>query len=97
EGRDAERARRRPRRLHHREPQAGRLMENEDHKITVERREKLKALRTKGIAFPNDFRRKDFAGGLHAQWGEQTKEALAERKPPVSVAGRMMLKRVMGK
>ena len=72
-------------------------MENEDHKITLERREKLKALRAKGTAFPNDFRRKDFAGALHAQWGEQTKEALAERKPPVSVAGRMMLKRVMGK
>ena len=52
-------------------------MEQEDHKITIERREKLKALRAKGRAFPNDFRRKDFAGALHGQWGEQTKEALA--------------------
>jgi lysyl-tRNA synthetase, class II len=72
-------------------------MEQEDHKIALERREKLKALRAKGQAFPNDFRRKDFAAALHQQWGEKTKEALEERKPPASVAGRMMLKRVMGK
>ena len=72
-------------------------MEQEDNKLTEERREKLKALRTKGNAFPNDFRRKDFATALHGQWGEKTKEELAERKSPASVAGRMMLKRVMGK
>jgi lysyl-tRNA synthetase class 2 len=72
-------------------------MDNEDNKLVEERREKLKALRAKGNAFPNGFRRKDFAGALHQQWGEQSKEALAERKPPVAVAGRMMLKRVMGK
>ena len=72
-------------------------MENDDNKLTEERREKLKALRARGQAFPNDFRRKDFAAALHQQWGEQSKEQLEERKPPASVAGRMMLKRVMGK
>jgi lysyl-tRNA synthetase class 2 len=72
-------------------------MEQEDNKLTEERREKLKALRARGQAFPNDFRRKDFAAALHQQWGEKSKEELQERKPPASVAGRMMLKRVMGK
>ena len=36
-------------------------MESEDNKLIEERREKLKALRARGNAFPNDFRRKDFA------------------------------------
>ena len=72
-------------------------MEQEDNKLTEERREKLKALRAKGNAYPNDFRRKDFAAALHDQWGGNSKEALEERKPPASAAGRMMLKRVMGK
>jgi hypothetical protein len=31
-------------------------MEQEDNKLIDERREKLKALRAKGIAYPNDFR-----------------------------------------
>jgi lysyl-tRNA synthetase class 2 len=34
---------------------------------------------------------------LHTQYGEQEQAALAEAKHPASVAGRMMLKRVMGK
>jgi lysyl-tRNA synthetase class 2 len=72
-------------------------MEQEDNKLTEERREKLKALRAKGNAFPNDFRRKDFANDLHHQWGEKGKEDLEKQKPPATVAGRMVLKRVMGK
>src|SRR5262245_20856918 len=69
----------------------------EDNKLVEERREKLKALRAKGIAFPNDFRRKDLAADLHRKLGEKTKEQLEALKAPASVAGRMMLKRVMGK
>src|SRR5262245_39540097 len=69
----------------------------EDNKLVEERREKLKALRAKGIAFPNDFRRKDLAADLHRKLGEKTKEELEKEKPPATVAGRMMLKRVMGK
>ena len=72
-------------------------MEQEDNKLTEERREKLKALRAKGNAFPNDFRRKDFANDLHHQWGEKGKEDLEKQKPPATIAGRMVLKRVMGK
>jgi lysyl-tRNA synthetase class 2 len=70
---------------------------NDDNKLSEERRAKLKALRAKGNPFPNDFRRKDFAAALHEQWGGKSKEELEERKAPASVAGRMMLKRVMGK
>ena len=33
----------------------------DENKLIAERREKLKALRGQGIAYPNDFRREDFA------------------------------------
>jgi lysyl-tRNA synthetase, class II len=69
----------------------------DDNKLVEERREKLKALRARGIAFPNDFRKKDAAAELHARFGEKGKEELEKQKSPAVVAGRMMLKRVMGK
>jgi lysyl-tRNA synthetase class 2 len=72
-------------------------MEEEDHKIAMERRAKLKALRAKGNAFPNDFRRKDFSKDLVSRFGGRSKEDLEKERPPAVVAGRMMLKRVMGK
>ncbi len=76
-------------------------MEQEENKLIEERREKLKALRAAagkpGAAFPNDFRRRDFARDLASRYGESTKEQLEKEKPRVALAGRMMLKRVMGK
>ena len=69
----------------------------EDNKLVDERREKLKALRSAGPAFPNDFRRKDLAGNLARQHGDKSKEQLEKERIDVTVAGRMMLKRVMGK
>ena len=69
----------------------------EENKLIEERREKLKALRAQGIAFPNDFRRKDFSFELHEKYGEKSKEELEPLKIEAAVAGRMMLKRVMGK
>ena len=69
----------------------------EENKLIEERREKLKALRAGGIAYPNDFRRADFAGILFKSHGEKTKEDLEKEKIPATVAGRMVLKRVMGK
>jgi lysyl-tRNA synthetase class 2 len=71
-------------------------VEPEDNKLIDERREKLKQLRSRGPAFPNDFRREHVAAQL-AQHGGQTKEALEKAAIPAKVAGRMMLKRVMGK
>ncbi len=69
----------------------------EENKLVEERREKLKALRAKGAAFPNDFRPAHHAGELAARYGGLDKAALEKQNAVVSLAGRMMLKRVMGK
>src|SRR3989475_11226256 len=69
----------------------------EDNRLIEERREKLKALRAAGSAYPNDFRRRDLASQLNASHGEKTKEALETTPVAASIAGRMMLKRPMGK
>ncbi|HHL2560553.1 TPA: lysine--tRNA ligase [Yersinia enterocolitica] len=61
------------------------------------RREKLAALREKGIAFPNDFRREHLSDQLHAEYGEKTNEELEALDIEVTVAGRMMTRRIMGK
>jgi lysyl-tRNA synthetase, class II len=69
----------------------------EDNKLVDERREKLTALRGSGQPFPNDFRRAHLAGDLARRFGDKTKEELEKPRVEVKVAGRMMLKRVMGK
>ena len=70
----------------------------DDNQLMVERREKLKALRAGGaIAFPNDVKPGHRAEALFAQYNGKTKEELEPLAVTVSVAGRMMLKRVMGK
>jgi len=69
----------------------------EDNKLVDERREKLKALRASGAAFPNDFRRKDLSVDLLRRFGEKSKQDLEKEKPAATIAGRMMLKRPMGK
>lgn len=67
------------------------------NQIIAERRAKLNAIREKGVAFPNDFERKNLAGHLIAEFGEKTHDELEAAQIQVAVAGRMMLKRVMGK
>ncbi|MEJ2058934.1 MAG: lysine--tRNA ligase, partial [Gammaproteobacteria bacterium] len=69
----------------------------DEHKLIAQRRDKLKRLREAGVAFPNDFRRDCMAGELHAEYGELDNETLEARGLRVSVAGRMMAKRIMGK
>ncbi len=71
-------------------------LQDENH-VIAERREKLKAIRAAGVAFPNDFKPEHFAADLHQQYGELENEALEVKAVTVKVAGRMMLKRVMGK
>ncbi|MDX8397559.1 MAG: lysine--tRNA ligase [Mariprofundaceae bacterium] len=61
------------------------------------RREKLKVLREAGLDYPNTWRTNAFAAEIHAKYGELEKEALVELAVEVSVAGRMMAHRVMGK
>jgi lysyl-tRNA synthetase class 2 len=77
----------------------------DENQLIAERREKLKALRQaqsegKGVAFPNDFKPQHHAQALHEQHGQTEAEALngeGATHVQVSIAGRMMLKRVMGK
>jgi len=69
----------------------------DENQIIAERRAKLAALREKGQAFPNDFRRDALAGDLHARYGGEANETLEATPIAVNVAGRMLLKRVMGK
>ena len=69
----------------------------DENQIIALRREKLNKIRQHGIAFPNDFSRNAFAGDLQAQYGALEKAELDPQEIPVKVAGRMMLKRAMGK
>jgi lysyl-tRNA synthetase class 2 len=72
----------------------------DENKLIAERRAKLHALRERGIAFPNNFRRVDETGELHAEYADAevwTAEALEAKPRRVAVAGRLMAKRIMGK
>lgn len=69
----------------------------DENQIIAERRAKLHAIRAKGIAYPNDFKRQHMSAPLQETYAHLEKEALDELAVPVAVAGRMMLKRVMGK
>ncbi len=70
---------------------------SDDNQLIAERREKLAALRRAGIAFPNDFKPSHHAADLHHKYGQVPNEELEPQAVAVSVGGRMMLKRVMGK
>ena len=74
----------------------------DENKLVTERREKLAALRAQHQAagtavFPNDFKPTHHAADLQAQYGTLENEALEPQGIAVALAGRMMLKRIMGK
>jgi len=69
----------------------------DENQIVAERRAKLQTLRAQGVAFPNDFRRTHLAGDLQAAFADKANDELEAAQTKVAVAGRMMLKRVMGK
>ena len=72
----------------------------DENSLVAERRAKLTALRAHGVAFPNDFRRIDYAGDLHQAYADPdqwTADALESGGCTVQLAGRLMAKRVMGK
>lgn len=68
-----------------------------ENKLIAERRGKLAAMREQGIAYPNDFRRNALAEELHRTYEAHEDEALRGEHVRVTVSGRMMAKRVMGK
>ena len=76
--------------------------DTDDNKLMVERREKLAALRASsveagGVPFPNDFKPQHHAADLQAKYGEMDNAELEPLAVNITLAGRMMLKRVMGK
>ncbi|MGZ8197251.1 MAG: lysine--tRNA ligase, partial [Burkholderiales bacterium] len=72
-------------------------LELDTNQVIAERREKLKALRAQGNAYPNDFQRKELAAELVEKYEKFERDALDMSPVVVSVAGRIMLKRLMGK
>ncbi len=83
--------------------------QDENQLITL-RREKLAAIRERcashskagedggqKTAFPNDFKRYNYAAPILMEYGEYEREWFAENPIRVSIGGRIMLKRVMGK
>ena len=69
------------------EPQA------EENKLIAERRAKLTEMRTKGNAFPNDFRRTAYADELQKKYGDEGKEELETQNTVFSVCGRLIRNR----
>ena len=66
--------------------------------ILEERRKKLDQLRDKGSAYGNSFKPQNKAQKLHDEYGSFSKEELVEKDiKNISIAGRIILKRVMGK
>ena len=66
--------------------------------ILEERRKKLDQLRDKGSAYGNSFKPQNSAKNLHDEYGGFSKEDLAKKNiKNISIAGRIVLKRVMGK
>jgi lysyl-tRNA synthetase class 2 len=75
---------------------------DDDNSLIAERREKLAAIRAAATqagtaAFPNDFKPRHHALDLLRKHGEVPNEELEPQAIKVALAGRMMLKRVMGK
>ena len=69
----------------------------DENTIIAERRAKLGRLREQGVVFPNNFQPAHRATDLAEHHGFKTREQLQADQIRVSVAGRIMLKRVQGK
>lgn len=70
---------------------------HDENHIIAERRQKLSALRQTRQAFPNDFRRQNLNSRLTELYADKDAETLESTPVSVSIAGRIMLQRVMGK
>jgi lysyl-tRNA synthetase class 2 len=71
--------------------------EQDENHIIAERRAKLAEWRATGKAYPNDFSRENTAGKIAEVYASKSAEELEAAPVEVKVAGRVMLKRVMGK
>ena len=71
--------------------------QQDENQIIAERRAKLARMREQGAAFPNNVTRDEIAVRLDERYGEVPGEELEQQQVAASIAGRLMLKRVMGK
>ncbi|MCR9191521.1 MAG: lysine--tRNA ligase [Gammaproteobacteria bacterium] len=69
----------------------------DDRDVYEIRQQKLADLRAAGFDFPNQFRRGHYAADIMADYANTPAETLVEQKVEVAIAGRMMLRRLMGK
>lgn len=72
------------------------MMQDSNEQL-IQRRAKLQTLRQTGNAFPNDFKRDALSACLHGKYGHEDAEKLKAHPISVKIAGRMMLRRLMGK
>lgn len=73
-------------------------MQDEDESEVYQiRKQKLETLRAQGFNFPNQFRRKHLVDDVIQQYSAFSKEALAEKQIKLEMAGRIVLRRIMGK
>ena len=73
------------------------MKEQEENNLFEVRKEKLKKLRQQGKDYPNSFRREELAKELIKEYSDLSKEDLESKSIRVKVAGRIMLRRLMGK
>ncbi len=69
----------------------------DEHELIAQRKAKLAEWRQSGRAFPNQFRPDALADDLNRLHADHDKAALTAAPVRVKVAGRMMLRRIMGK
>jgi len=68
----------------------------EENKLITERKKKLEAIKLNNKAYPNTFRKKDYANSISNKYKDLEKEDIAEKNIPVSIAGRLLTIRNMG-
>ena len=73
------------------------LSHEEMNNERAHRREKLAEWRLSGEAYPNNFKRTHLAADLHAVYGEKSADDLEKETQIIQIAGRIMMRRLMGK
>ena len=73
------------------------MKEQDENNLFEVRKEKLKKLREQGKDYPNSFRRNELAKELIKEYSDLSKDDLENKSIRVKVAGRIMLRRLMGK
>ena len=73
------------------------MKEQDENNLFEVRKEKLNKLRKQGQDYPNSFRRNELAKELIKEFSDLSKDDLESKSISVKVAGRIMLRRLMGK